>query len=79
MNRLRCFLLGAMVVISSSTLALGGEMQGPGKSEPTPTPPASASTQPATDGLTTPIPTEEIQIVLQEATTMLLKILLTIY
>ena len=79
MNRIRCLLLGAMVVISSSTLALGGEMQGPGKSEPTPTPSASSSTQSATDDMTTSIPTEEIQIVLQEATTMLLKILLTIY
>ena len=78
MNTLRCLLFVALMVISSSTLALGGEMQTPGKSEPLPPPPASASIpESATDGRT--MPTDESQIVLQDATTMLLKILLTIY
>lgn len=67
MNTLRCFLFATTLVISSSTLALGGDMQGPGKSDPPPPPPASA--------LST-----ETQIAWQDLTTkMLLEILLTIY
>ena len=44
MNRLRCFLFAAIVVISSATFALGGEMQAPGKSDSTPTPTPAAMT-----------------------------------
>lgn len=82
MNKLRCLFLGAMVAISGSTLALGGEMQVPGKSDPTPTPTPTASsltTASTSDAVTQPTSTEEIQVVLQDATTMLLQILLTIF
>jgi len=68
MNTLRCFLFAAIVVISSATFALGGDIQGPGKSDPPPPPPESTSS------------TDETQIALQDLTTkMLLEILLTIY
>jgi hypothetical protein len=79
MNRLRSILFAAIVVIYSSTLALGGIMQTPGKSEPPPPPPASASaTESTTDGRT--LPTNEIQITWQDLTTeTLLEILLIIY
>ena len=82
-------------MISSSTLALGGEIQAPGKSEPPPPsggeiqfpgksdprPPSPASTTEATaDVITAPTSTDEIQIAWQDLTTkMLLDILLTIY
>ena len=80
MNRLRCFLFAAIVVISSSTLALGGDMQAPGKSDPIPTPtPTALTTASTSDGLTQPTSTEEIQIVWQDATTLLVEILLTIF
>jgi hypothetical protein len=82
MNRLRCFLFAAIVVISSATLALGGEMQAPGKSAtPTPTPTASAvTTESTTDGITAPTSTEVTQIAWQDlARTMLREILLAIY
>ena len=66
-------------MISSATLALGGDIQGPGKSDPTPTPTPTALTSASTiDGLTQPTSTDEIQIVWQDAA-MLLEILLTIY
>ena len=80
MNRLRYFLFAATVVISSAMLALGGEMQGPAKSEPTPTPtPTALTTMSTSDGLTQPTSTEEIQFVWQDATTMFVQILLTIF
>jgi hypothetical protein len=80
MNRLRCFLFATIVVISTSTLALGGEMQAPGKIDPAPTPTPSALTTAATsDGLTQPTSTEEVQLVWQDATTLLVEILLTIF
>ena len=81
MNRLRCFLFAATVVISSATLALGGDMQTPGKSDPTPTPTPTALTTASTrDSLTQPTSTEETQIVWQDATTaMLVEILLTVF
>ena len=79
MNRLRCFLFAAIVAISSATFALGGEIQGPGKSAPAPTPtPTALTTASTSDGLTQPT-TEEIQIVWQDATAMLVEILLTIF
>jgi hypothetical protein len=80
MNTIRCFLLGAIVVISSSMLALGGEMQVPGRSDPaaTPTPAALTSASP-TNAPTKPTSSEEIQIEWQDATTMLMEILLTIF
>jgi hypothetical protein len=80
MNRFRCLLLGAIVVISSSMFALGGEMQTPGKSEPSPSPtPASASTTKSTMNDTPLTTTEGIQIVWRDASTMLVEILLTIF
>jgi hypothetical protein len=77
MNRLQCLLLAA-IVLSSTTLAFGGVIQGPGKSDPTPTPNAliTASTS---DGLTQPTSNHEIQLVWQDATTLLAEILLTIF
>ena len=79
MNTLRSILCAAIVVISSSTLALGGEMHTPGYSAPPPPPPASASTtQSTTDGET--LPTNEIQITWHDLTTeTLIEILLIIY
>jgi hypothetical protein len=76
MNRLRCFLFAAVVMICSATFALGGDIQGPGKSDPPPPPPASMLiTEP-----TTPMSSNDTEIVWQDLTTkMLLEILLTIY
>jgi hypothetical protein len=48
-------------MIASATLALGGEIQAPGKSDPPPPPPASA-TESATDGRTEPTSNDESQI-----------------
>jgi hypothetical protein len=80
MNRLRCFLFAAIVAISSVTFALGGEIQGPGKSDPTPTPTPTALTTASTrDGITQPTSTDEIQIAWLDSTTMLVEILLTIF
>ena len=81
MNRLRCFLFAAIVAISSATFALGGEIQGPGKSAPAPTPtPTALTTASTSDGLTQPTTEEiQIQIVWQDATTILVEILLTIF
>ena len=78
MNRLRCFLFAAMVVISSATFALGGDIQGPAKSDPTPTP-AALTTASTSSDLTQPTSTEAIQIGWQDATELLVEILLTIY
>ena len=80
MNRLRCLLFAAIVVISSATFALGGEIQGPGIAAPTPTPTPNALMTAPTDGLTQPASTEEIQSNWQdEATAILVQILLTIF
>lgn len=80
MNKLRCFLFAAIVVISSSMFAFGGEMQTPGKSDPAPTPtPTALTTASTSDGLTQPTSTEQNQIVWQDATTLLVEILLTIF
>ena len=80
MNRLRCFLFATIVVISSSMFALGGDIQGPGKSDPSPTPtPTALTTASTSDGLTQPTSTEEIQIVWQDAVTVLVEILLTTF
>ena len=79
MNRLRCFLLVAIVVISSATLASGGEIQFPGKSEPSPSPTPASATASTTGGMTTSS-TEEMQIAWQDlATAVLRELLLTIY
>jgi hypothetical protein len=80
MNTIRCFFPGA--IISRSMLALGGDMQAPGKSDPapTPTPTAAALTRTSTsDGLTQPMLTKETPIVWQGIATMLTELLLTIY
>jgi hypothetical protein len=77
MNRLRCFLIAAIVALSSATFALGGiiqtpgksgDIQAPGKSEPLPPSPASASaTSSTTDAW-------------QDLTTVMLReLLVTIY
>jgi hypothetical protein len=59
---------------------LGGEIQTPVKSDPTPTPtPTALPTTPTNDGLTQATSTGEIQIVWQDATTILVQILLTIF
>jgi hypothetical protein len=78
MNRLRCVLF-ATVVISSSTLALGGEIQFPGKSNPAPTPTPSALTTTTSHDLTQSTSTEEFHITWQDDTMMLLQLLLTIF
>ena len=80
MNRLRCFLFVAIVVLSTTTFTLGGEIQQPGKSAPAPTPtPTALTTTSSSDGETQPTSTQEIQLVWQDATTMLVEILLTIF
>jgi hypothetical protein len=80
MNRLRCFLFATIVVISTSMLALGGDIQGPGKSATAPTPtPTALTTTSTSDGLTQPTSTEDVQLVWQDATTVLVEILLTIF
>ncbi len=80
MNRLRCFLFATIVLISSATFALGGDIQGPGKSEPPPPPPAFTSTTATiTDDLIAP-KTKPNQIAWQDlATAMLKELLLTVY
>ena len=78
MNRFRCLLFAAIVLISNSVPALAGDIQGPGKSDPTSTPtPTALTTAPANDGLIQSTSTEEVQIVWQDAT-ILLEILRTI-
>lgn len=81
MNRLRCLLFAAIVAISNSTLAFGGDMQFPGHNGPPPPPPVPAtSTESTKDGVTAPTQADEIQIELQDlATALLSQILLTIY
>ena len=80
MNRLRSLLFAAIVVFSIATFAVGGEIQGPGKSAPAPTPtPTALTTGSTSNGLTQSTSTEEIQILWQDAATMLVEILLTVF
>ena len=80
MNKLRCYLFAAIVVISTATLGSGGVIQGPGKSDPTPTPTPSSLTTESTDGLNPqPTSTGEVQTIWQDATTMMVEILLTVF
>jgi hypothetical protein len=80
MNRVRCFLFATIVVLTSATFALGGDIQGPGKSDPAPTPtPTALTTASPSDDLTQPASTEEIQIGWQDQTIMLMQFLLTIF
>lgn len=80
MNKLRCFLFAATLVISGATVAFGGDIQMPGKSDPAPTPtPNALTTTSISDGLTPPTLTEQHQIVWQDATTFLVEILFTIF
>jgi len=80
MNKLRCFLFAATLVISAATFASGGEIQMPGKSDPSPTPTPNALTTTSTsDGLTEPTSTQDGQIVWQDTATLLVEILLTIF
>ena len=80
MNRLRCFLFAAILVLSGATFALGGDIQGPGKSDPPPPSPASASAPDSTmDDMTAPS-RDAIQIAWQDlATAMLRELMLSIY
>jgi len=79
MNRFRCLLFTAIVLISNSIPALAGVIQGPGKSDPAPTPtPTALTTAQTSDGLTQPTSTEEVQIVWQDAT-ILVEFLRTIF
>ena len=81
MNRLRCFLFATIVLICTSMLASGGEMQTPGKSDPAPTPTptslTSTSTSTTSDDVTQP--SDEFQFVWEETTTLLVEILLTVF
>jgi hypothetical protein len=80
MNKLRCFLFAATLVISGATFASAGEIQMPGKSDPVPTPtPNALTTTSPSDGLTEPTSAQDVQIVWQDAATMLVEILLTIF
>ena len=80
MNKLRCFLFAAIVVISTATLGLGGVIQGPGKSDPTPTPTPNALTTGSSDGVNAqPTSTEGVKIVWQDATAIMVEILLTVF
>jgi hypothetical protein len=78
MNTIRSFFLATIVMIFSATFAFAGEIQGPGKGDPTPTPNYVTNT-PTSDGLRQPTSIEEMQIEWQNATTMLVEILLTIF
>lgn len=78
MNKLRCALFAATVLISSTTFAQGGEIQTPAKSAPTPTPtPAALTTSSTSDGQ--PTWPEGVQLVGRDATTLLVELLLTIF
>ena len=80
MNKLRCYVFAAILVISGTTLVSGGEIQTPGKSAPAPTPtPTALTTASTSDGLTQPTSTEQNEILWQETTTLLVEILLTIF
>jgi hypothetical protein len=73
-------LFAAIVVTSSATFASAGDIQGPGKSDPSPTPTPSALIAITSDSLTQPTSTEEIPIRWQDDSfTMLVEILLTIF
>lgn len=79
MNRFRCFLFALIVVIATVTLTLGGEIQGPGKSDSTVTPTRTAVTTAPTSHAIQPTSTEQNQTVWQDGTTILVEILLTIF
>jgi hypothetical protein len=81
MNTIRCFFLGAILVIYSATFALGGEIQFPGQSDPTTTATPTVLTAVSTSyDRTQPTSTEEIQIVWQDdSCTMFVELLLTIF
>jgi hypothetical protein len=78
MNRLRCFLFAVIVVIAGATLALGGDIQGPGKSEP-PLPSPASATESATGGLTEPTSIGGSQIAWLDLATTLIGELPTIF
>lgn len=78
--KLRCFVFAAILAFSSATAAVGGEIQFPGRSEPSPTPPPTALITPSTSGgPTQAMSTEELQIVWLDTTSMLVELLLTIF
>jgi hypothetical protein len=63
MNTIRCFFLGAILVIYSATFALGGEIQFPGQSDPTTTATPTALTAVSTSyDQTQPTSTEEFRL-----------------
>ena len=80
MNKLRCYVFAAILVIFGATFVSGGEIQTPGKSDPAPTPtPTALTTVSTNDGLIQPTSAEQNQIVWPETTTFLVEILLTIF
>ena len=81
MKTLRCFVFASIVTISTAAFASAGEIQGPGKSQPAPTPTPTALTTVSTsdDPIQSTSTEETSMIVWQDATTMLVEILLTIF
>ena len=81
MNRFRRFLFALTVVLATVPLTFGGEIQGPGKSEPAPTPTPTALTSVSTshDPKQSTSPEETSMIVWQDTTTILVEILLAIF
>ena len=80
MKKLRCFLFAATLIISAATFASAGDIQMPGKSDPAPTStPIAITTMSTNDGGTQPTSTEQDQIAWQDASTLLVEILLTIF
>ena len=80
MNKLRCFLFAAIMVLLSATFALGGDIQFPGKSEPPPPPSASTSAiDSTTDGTTEPTSSGESQIAWLDLVTRMIGELPTIF
>lgn len=72
MNTLRSIILGAVLAVSSSTIVLGGEIQGPARTDPPPPPPSAM----LTEDVTAPVQVDDYQVVLQD---LLSDVLLTIY
>lgn len=71
MNRFRCFVIAAIVLIFGATSGLAGVIQGPGKSDPAPVVSDGVKAQPTW--------TEEVQIVSQDARVMMVEMVLTLF
>jgi len=80
MKTCRSILLGAILAFSTSTAVLGGDMQGPGQSNPSPPPPTSAIALPGGDNTEATNANDDTQILLQDiAAIVLSEVLLTVY